>query len=73
MNVGKESLRNLGNLLKEYEDNSSQKINSLKSYFYISFEVKKSKIDIIEDIAGWRKREFPFIYLRGPIFHREQG
>lgn len=69
MNIGRESIKNLGNFLKEYEESLGQKINSKKSDFYISPKAPQYKIEMIELLTRWKKGEFPVQYLGGPIFH----
>lgn len=52
MNIVKESLKNLCILLKEYEDNLGEKINSSKSYFYTTSKVQNTEVTMIEKIIG---------------------
>lgn len=68
MNAAKPSITKLIKFLEEYVEVSDQKINKLKSSFYLSTKTEKRKSNKIEALTGWKRNQLPFTYLGGPIF-----
>ncbi|XP_059302272.1 uncharacterized protein LOC132054245 [Lycium ferocissimum] len=65
----KKSLGLIMSTLKASEDRSSQLINKRKSSFYMHAKVSNVLVQQAEQITGFTRGNFPFIYLGCPITH----
>lgn len=59
----KKSIDLIMNTLKEYENQSRQKINKDKSHFYMFNKAGNALIQKVEETTGFVRGNFPIIYL----------
>jgi len=59
-------------VLKDYEEQSAQKINKEKSLFYMCSNARHSVVQEVEDITDFVKGKFPLIYHGCPIGHAKR-
>lgn len=62
-------------VLEQYENMSGEKINKEKNVIYLHKNVSQGDVIVAEITTGILRKQFPFIYLRCPIFHlrKQQG
>ncbi|XP_060182221.1 uncharacterized protein LOC132611876 [Lycium barbarum] len=63
------SLQSIMKILHDYEAVFGQKINVHKSAFYMYKKVSSELVHEVQQITGFSRGEFPFIYLGCPLFH----
>ncbi|XP_059312399.1 uncharacterized protein LOC132063721 [Lycium ferocissimum] len=63
------SLELIMDTLKAYEYSSGQLINKRKSSFYMHSKVSNVLVQQVEQLASFKRGNFPFTYLGCPITH----
>jgi len=58
--------------LSNYENQSGQKINKEKSFFYMFNKAALSEVQLVENITSFSRGKFPLIYLGCPIGHTKK-
>ncbi|XP_070055486.1 uncharacterized protein [Nicotiana tomentosiformis] len=66
------SLKLLMTKMEVYESMSVQKINKMKSAFYVSSNLDNDNINMIKKILGFNQLDFPMRYLGCPIYRRRK-
>lgn len=56
--------------IRVYESASGQKLNSIKSKFYVHHSVSSSKKFVIANVVGFQEGTLPFIYLGPPSYNK---
>lgn len=65
----KKSLQLIMEVLTSYENQSEQKINKEKSFFYMYSKAALSDVQLVERCTGFSRGTFSLIYLGCPISH----
>lgn len=52
-----------------YEEQSGQLINKGKRFFYLYSKATQTSIQVVEEVTGFEKENFPLMYLGCPIGH----
>ncbi|XP_075087618.1 uncharacterized protein LOC142169628 [Nicotiana tabacum] len=63
------SLTKIMTVLSSYEEISSQQINRAKSSYHMHANAANALIQKVEDITGFTRGQYPFMYLGCPIFY----
>lgn len=66
------SLDLLMNILREYEKQSGQKINTENSLFFVYHKTAQNPISSVEEKTGFIRGKFPMMYLGCPISHAKK-
>ncbi|XP_071939796.1 uncharacterized protein [Coffea arabica] len=67
-----ECLTAIKGFLTEYQEASGQRVNSIKSSFFLPSGATSRQEELVHRILGFHRQSFPFTYLGAPIYKGRQ-